>query len=182
MRFLILVLSLALAGPAVPHQQFRSLSPITGVALAASGLIATRLAFSGAARSTKSARSTVPDQWSGAYGDWTDYGHEIAVDEKDWNEFWHRVNQARPRALDAAVNMAVIVHLGERATGGFGIKVTGTYIEDGRLVIECAEVAPGPDRYVTQAFTRPWVIAVVPSTKLPIVFKTRLASAVEIDQ
>jgi len=35
------------------------------------------------------------------------------------------------------------------------------------------ERAPGPDQFVTQALTTPWVVAVVPLSDRPVVFKPK---------
>lgn len=179
MRLIVLILSVVLAGPAVAQQPSSSPPSKLGFALELSRPAAPRLALSSPARPTKFVGATIPTQWSGQYGASTDYGHEVAVDQKGWERFWRRVNRNPPTPLNAAANMAVMVDLGERPTGGFRIEVTRTYVEDGRLVVECAELAPGSDRYVTQAFTQPWVIALVPPTTLPITFKTRFTSGIK---
>lgn len=70
--------------------------------------------------------------------------------------------------------MGVMVHFGHRPTGGYRVRVFKTYTEDEHFVIEFTEVAPAPDSYVTQAVTQPWVIALVPYHKLPVVFKKYL--------
>jgi hypothetical protein len=179
MLVIILISSLIVSGVSAAHQQSNSPPPNLIALIGLSGPLTPAISHSAA---TRPGRVAVRNQWWGQYGDSTDYGHEVAMNQIGWEAFWRRVNQAPPGTLNTAADMAVMVHLGERPTGGYRIQVTRTYIENHRFVIECAEVAPAPDRYVTQAFSQPWVIAVVPSTKLPIIFKTQLTSTGEIKQ
>jgi PrcB C-terminal len=117
------------------------------------------------------ARTEAPTQWPGQYGGSPDFATAIARDQPGWERLWHWVSMDPPQPLNAATEMGVMVHLGQRPTGGYRVRVLKTYTEGERFVIEFTEVAPAPDGYVTQAVTQPWVIALVPHSKLPVVFK-----------
>jgi hypothetical protein len=105
------------------------------------------------------------------YGGSADLETTVARNQQRWASLWHRINGEPPRALEVAAEMGVMVQLGERPTGGYQVRLLRSYAENGSCVIEFTEVAPAPDRYVTQALTQPWVIAVVPASELPVVFR-----------
>jgi hypothetical protein len=117
-----------------------------------------------------------PEQWHGAYGG-TEFYTATAQTQLRWQTLWSSVNQAPPRALNPSTEMAVMVHLGQRPTGGYRVRIERTAIEAGHFVVEFAEDAPPPDGIVTQALTQPWAIAVVPLSNLPVVFRSRPAAA-----
>lgn len=182
MQVIIFMSSLVVTGGTIAHQTSHSPQPNLGLVMQLSSPTVPGLAKANPTRSTNPTPAATPTQWSGQYGGSTDYATDVAVDQNGWERLWRRVNRNPPTRLNLAAHMAVMVHLGERHTGGYTIRVTRAYIEDRRFVIECAEVAPSPERYVTQAFTQPWVIAVVPSSKLPVIFKTLLANVAKIDE
>ncbi|GGS32314.1 hypothetical protein GCM10008961_25090 [Deinococcus knuensis] len=56
------------------------------------------------------------------------------------------------------------VFLGQRATGGYGVKVTGASVSGGVLTLVVQVRAPAPNSFTTQAITSPWTIVQVPGT------------------
>lgn len=112
-----------------------------------------------------------PMQWHGAYGGNTAFATSVAEGQQRWESLWRRVNSGPPQALNPATEMGVVVHLGQRPTGGYRVRVLSTYTDDKHYVIEFAEFAPERDSIVTQALTQPWVIALVPYTTLPVIFR-----------
>jgi hypothetical protein len=106
-------------------------------------------------------------QWSGQRGVQT-AGTRVLRTAGDWESFWKQVGQDQPRALDVANEMAVLISLGERRTGGFAVEVLRAGPQDQKLVVEYRETKPAPDMMVIQALTYPWVIAVLPRTDLPV--------------
>lgn len=117
------------------------------------------------------AQTVAPTQWTGQYGGSTDFSTATAVTQLKWQSLWRWVGSGPPQTLNPGTEMGVMVHLGERPTGGYTVRVLRTYVEDQRFVIEFTEVVPAPDKYVAQVFTQPWVIALVPYSELPVVFK-----------
>ncbi len=117
------------------------------------------------------AGSAALTQWHGADGGSADLETTVARNQQQWASLWQRINGTPPRALDIATEMGVMVQLGERPTGGYQVRLLRSFTENGRYVVEYSEVAPAPDRFVTQALTQPWVIAVVPASELPVVFR-----------
>ncbi|WP_051363476.1 protease complex subunit PrcB family protein [Deinococcus murrayi] len=59
---------------------------------------------------------------------------------------------------------AVAIFLGQRPTGGYGVRVTGASVQGGTLTLTVELRAPGPDSIVTQALTSPWTMVRVAGT------------------
>jgi hypothetical protein len=108
-------------------------------------------------------------QWRGQYGG-GDLSTQVATSSERWSRMWGMVGQETPRALDATREMGVYVAIGERPTGGYRVEVLRATEQGDALVVEYSVGAPG-DRVVTQAFTSPWVIAVLPRSSLPVRFR-----------
>ena len=79
--------------------------------------------------------------------------------------------------LAAAVraSSAIFIAVGERPTGGFKPRVLSAAVRDGKFVVEYMDGKPSPETFVTQALTRPWVIAIVAKTSLPVVMHAQSA-------
>lgn len=58
----------------------------------------------------------------------------------------------------------VAIFLGQRPTGGYGVRVTGASAQGGVLTLTVNLTAPGPGSITTQALTSPWTIVRVPGT------------------
>ena len=115
---------------------------------------------------------TIP-QWSGPDGgEATDSAVVTIIRTRpDWVGLWRRLDRPMPRALDESREMAVFISIGERPTGGFAPRVVSATVREGDLVVVYNEGKPSPGTMVTQAFTKPWVVAIVPKTSLPVVIE-----------
>lgn len=51
----------------------------------------------------------------------------------------------------------VVIHLGERKTGGYGVKVTDVRYKKGKAIVYYKEQKPAPNALVTQVLTYPKV-------------------------
>ncbi|KEF33736.1 hypothetical protein RDMS_11120 [Deinococcus sp. RL] len=58
----------------------------------------------------------------------------------------------------------VAIFLGQRPTGGYGVRVTGASVKGDTLTLTVELRAPGPDSIVTQALTSPWTVVRVAGT------------------
>lgn len=56
------------------------------------------------------------------------------------------------------------VFLGQRPTGGYGIRVTGASVQGDTLTLTVEVRVPGPGAITTQALTSPWTLVRVPGT------------------
>ncbi|KIQ93483.1 hypothetical protein LH47_02427 [Anoxybacillus thermarum] len=66
----------------------------------------------------------------------------------------------------------VVIHLGERKTGGYGVEVIDVRYEKGKAIVSYKERKPAPDAIVTQALTYPKV-AIKIKTSVPIEIKKK---------
>jgi hypothetical protein len=112
-------------------------------------------------------------QWRGQYGGYPEFTTRVLRGNEAWEGFWTQVRRDLPRRLDPAAEMAVAVFIGERRTGGYIVQIISAGVEKDSFVVVYEEQAPGPDKFVTQALTTPWVVAVVPLSDRPVVFKPR---------
>ena len=66
----------------------------------------------------------------------------------------------------------VVIHLGERRTGGYGIEVIDVRYEKGKATVYYKERKPAPNAIVTQALTYPKV-AIKIKTTIPVEIKSK---------
>src|SRR5688572_2509444 len=100
----------------------------------------------------------------------------VVRDEAAWREVWAAIWQGHSPEpplpeVDFVQEMLVVVALGERPTGGFGIFADSAFTEGEELVIRVRTIAPGPRCYTTQALTQPVDVARVPRTDLAVRFR-----------
>ncbi|GAA5448380.1 protease complex subunit PrcB family protein [Deinococcus depolymerans] len=67
-----------------------------------------------------------------------------------------------PAALNGSTLVGVF--LGQRATGGYSVRVTGASVSGGTLTLAVQVKAPAPNSFTTQAITSPWAIVRVPGS------------------
>jgi hypothetical protein len=117
-------------------------------------------------------RQTLP-QWSGADGgEAADSAVSTVVrTREDWAQLWRKLDRPMPRALEESREMGILISIGERPTGGFSPRVVSATIRRDQLVIIYNEGKPSRDAMVIQALTKPWVVAIVPKTSLPVVIE-----------
>ena len=67
--------------------------------------------------------------------------------------------------------MVVAVFMGSRSSGGYAVEIKDVKEEDGKLVVEYQEHAPGPDMMTTCVMTSPFALKMVDKSDLPVEFK-----------
>jgi PrcB C-terminal len=112
-----------------------------------------------------------PPQWRGQSGGSPDFTTQLLRTATAWDSFWKLVDRDPPYKFNEATEMAVVICAGERGTGGFAVRVLHAALDDTALVVVYEIGAPGPDKFVTQVITNPWVIAIVPRTDHKVVFQ-----------
>lgn len=110
-------------------------------------------------------------RWSGQNGGGDTPATRVLRTAEEWSAFWRQVERPAPQPFDATKQMAVVVALGEKRTGGFSVEIDSAQAADGNLVVTYREAAPDPSMMVTQALTAPWAAAIVPRSTLPVVFR-----------
>lgn len=68
----------------------------------------------------------------------------------------------------------VVVYLGERNSGGYGVEVSAVYIVNDEMLVDAQEIAPGKDAMVTMAITYPYTVVKVTDEKVSDVKKVTL--------
>jgi hypothetical protein len=111
-------------------------------------------------------------QWRGQYEGDSEFSVQIIKTQGIWTAVWRiRLERPVPQSLDESREMAVFITFGERPTGGYRPRVVSATIEDNKLVVIYTDGKPSPETFVTQAITKPWVVAILPKTSLPVVTK-----------
>ena len=110
-------------------------------------------------------------QWHGQYEGDAAFSSKLIRTKQAWSGFWNSLNKPVPQVLDEAKEMAVFIAIGERPTGGYKPAVISAQVIDHKMVVEYSDGKPSPDMFVTQVITHPWMIAIIPATALPVVFK-----------
>jgi hypothetical protein len=64
--------------------------------------------------------------------------------------------------VDFRRERVIVAALGGRATGGYGIEITGADLEGDEIVVDVVSTSPGGDCAVTDAVTAPVDIATIP--------------------
>lgn len=94
-----------------------------------------------------------------------------------WAAHWRRhtaifVPPPAPPPFNFEEGSLVAVHLGERRTGGYSVRVTEIRREGKVLKVTAVESQPDPEAFVTMALTQPYhmvrIPAVEPGTRLDV--------------
>ncbi len=137
----------------------------------------------GACKAAQPPEPTVPrilGHWSGQNGGAEASGHRVLRDANDWNAHWRAVEQEAPRPIDPAREMAIVVFLGERRTGGHTVEITGVESSAEGLIVTVRETAPPPGAMVTQALAQPWALALLPRSDRPVRVRIVPARAAQV--
>lgn len=92
-----------------------------------------------------------------------------------WADFWAAItaNQLPPPPrpqVDFSERTAIVLLLGERRTGGYGISIRDVVYGSGEVEVVVEIERPEPGAMLTQALTAPYYIATIPATDREIVF------------
>jgi cytochrome b subunit of formate dehydrogenase len=103
-------------------------------------------------------------------------GVHVAGDAVSWKALWAdhaRVLMPAPAlpSVDFARHVVVFAAGGSRPSAGYALSVQRVHPEDGKLVVEARESAPGTGTLQAQVVTNPYEIVLVPRTKLELVLR-----------
>lgn len=88
-----------------------------------------------------------------------------------WAEVTGLLVSAEPAPdIDFSAGQVLLVAMGERPSGGYGIDVTSVAEESGTLYAVVDEVSPGADCLTTAALTQPVLVLRVPATEGDVSF------------
>lgn len=99
----------------------------------------------------------------------------VVRDLKAWRELWKRIySLSSPTpplpAIDFAKEMLVVVSLGSKANGGYGILIDDASERDNGLEIKVRTISPGKSCMTTQALTAPVDIVRLRKSERPVAF------------
>jgi PrcB C-terminal len=103
-------------------------------------------------------------------GQWTRTGigesrRLVIRDANAWAEFWSELGVGAKPAVDFNKDIVIAVAAGQRSTGGYEIRVDQVRQNQGELVVEVVETAPGPNCMTTASLTQPVDVVLVPAVK-----------------
>jgi hypothetical protein len=102
----------------------------------------------------------------------------VIRDAGQWEKVWDRLSAGRlPREeapeIDFDQRMLLGAFLGEKATGGYTIRIGELTEQNGSLRVTVVVESPGPDEMVTMALTSPYHIVSVPKRDTRVQFERR---------
>lgn len=101
----------------------------------------------------------------------------VIRDDDTWRETWKQIHYGGSPELpplpevDFSREMIILVALGGRPTGSYGIIIEGAYERADRLEVLVRSVSPGKDCVVTQMITAPIDIVRLPKTSQSVSFR-----------
>lgn len=97
-------------------------------------------------------------------------GTQVIQTQAEWKNFWQgRMEETAPSEFNPKQHTAVVIALGPRRSGGYGIKITDAKVENGRFVVKYQETTP--KGMATMAITHPSLVKLFPKTTLPVVIE-----------
>jgi hypothetical protein len=112
------------------------------------------------------------------YSGLTDSATYLIRDQAAWSALWTRINKnggAMPLpVVDFSKDMIIVVAMGGRGTGGYGVTIDRVVDTDGGgRVVEATMSYAGRSCIVTQALTAPFAGVLVPATSKAVHFDLR---------
>jgi hypothetical protein len=113
----------------------------------------------------KASPKTVLNQWRVAYTHVSEPKSVVCSNGTLWEKVWQHVQQKAPAPLETN-QLGIVIFMGQRPTGGYGLEVLSSAVTSTNYVIKYEEVTP--QGFVTEAVTTPAVFALVPWTNLQV--------------
>jgi len=81
------------------------------------------------------------------------------------NPMFDEALQQKLQAVDFQKNVLVILHAGQKNTGGYSISVESVKVDKGLTTVTVKETGPEPGAQVTMALSNPFAIVAVPKNE-----------------
>lgn len=111
--------------------------------------------------------------YESSYGGNESNGYEIIESEDKLKKELLRLNVPNEiidtLEIDFKKNVVLILHLGEKNTGGYGIIVENIQFENETLIVQSKKTFPEKGGYVTMALTNPFCVTIIPKAAKYIV-------------
>lgn len=109
-------------------------------------------------------------EWSGANSTVLSFTTRIAIGDDEWQAMWRLTGNTPPGPLPESA-MAIGIFVGQRPSGGHGVRITGFEPDDDFVIVTYEEEMPDSGLFTTQALTYPWTIRVFPRVRLPVLIE-----------
>ncbi|MBI4679549.1 MAG: protease complex subunit PrcB family protein [Elusimicrobia bacterium] len=107
-------------------------------------------------------------EWKGQYCSQAEPSTRVATTAAQWAALWSDIGREAPQA-DLGTHFAAAVFLGQRNTGGYGVRFMEPVAEGKTLKIRYETLTP--KGFVTQAFTQPYAVRLFPKTDLQVLVR-----------
>ena len=101
-------------------------------------------------------------EWKGQFCGESRASHRCLATTQEWRQAWSQIGQPAPPAPDFSRQVAVLVFLGERPTGGFGVQWLDPAASAAVLVVRYKLAVPRG--MVPQVLTQPYALKLFPKT------------------
>lgn len=100
---------------------------------------------------------------------------EVIRTQDAWDALYRRLRGGAsppppPPSIDFSREMVLVISLGMRTSGGFGVAVTASQQTPTDIVVTVEETVPGPTCMVTMAITYPFTAVTLPTSDTPVRF------------
>ncbi len=117
-------------------------------------------------------REDGPSFWKGGNSNSAETALLIESEEA-WKSVWmERIGSEAP-GVDFSKYTALVVFLGSRNTGGYGIEFLPPALEEGSVILGWREKKPAPGGFVIQAFTQPYAVQLYRKSDAPFKVRSR---------
>lgn len=118
-------------------------------------------------------KETAVMEWNGPFSNVSQPRTVVVNDEKAWERLWKELGAPEAPVADLQVHYGVAVFLGERSTGGYGVRLLDPIVRDGKTVVRYRESVPRG--IVIQAITYPYAVRLYPKTGMAVVVEPEKA-------
>jgi len=98
--------------------------------------------------------------------------------QEEWDKVWKEhicfsIPSPMQPEIDFNKEMVVCVALGQRPTGGYGVRIRSIRKDDNRLRVEAVETKPAPDAICPTVLTQPYEFAIADRFEGEVVFDVK---------
>ncbi len=120
----------------------------------------------------------IQKRFSGGHGGVRTAGQQVIGDAETWETLWKKIHRTRTPApklpdVDFEKQTVIAVFMGERTSGGYGIRVTSVTETAKEIVVSIARRSPPPGAMTISVMTQPYDMVVVAKSDKPVRFGAR---------
>jgi len=120
----------------------------------------------------------IEKRFSGGHGGVRTAGQQVINDSEAWKTLWKKIHRTRTPSpklpdVDFSKQTVIAVFMGERTSGGYGIRVTSVTETAREIVVSIARRSPPPGAMTISVMTQPYDVVVVAKSEKPVRFGDR---------